>query len=249
MGAGLTRGAALLLAALAAGPQAPRLAEEQLALARRALTSARSGPEELRAAGIEEALAAYREVERRFPRDAAAVAEACFRRGELLRAGGREEAARGAFRGAVAQGPRTPFFGRARLELAHLHRRAERFERALDGYVALFADERAERSARDDAGAWAAAVYARTGRRREAERLLAVLARRAQRLPERVDAWGRLAELRAAAGAPEEARALLGRCRASIGDAARERTELGRALRAALARAEARVARAAAQRR
>ncbi|MDA0668220.1 MAG: hypothetical protein O3A50_10660 [Planctomycetota bacterium] len=78
---------------------------------------------------------AFQAVARFWPKEKEVVAEACFRRGEMLRSLGEAGAARGAFEEAAEAGRAgNDFTARAYLELGHLCRRAFEHEDALVFY-------------------------------------------------------------------------------------------------------------------
>lgn len=84
---------------------------------------------------MQEAADAFQAVARYWPREKEIVAEACFRRGEILRSMGEAGAARGAFEESAAVGSKgLDFTVRSYLELGHLCRRAFEHEDALAFY-------------------------------------------------------------------------------------------------------------------
>ena len=198
----------------------------------RAAIRGEAGPrrEAARAAAVE----AYRAVRAHFPDDAAACAEAAFRAGELLRASGSVEAALAEFAVARDRGAHTPFRVRAMLESGHVHRRAERHERALAAYEEVFAEEEAARGQRDEAALWIGRVHHEQGRAEDARRTWQRVADGAEDPLDRVRAWDGLASLLVEAGDLEGAAGTLERCRESLAEAAAEETRQGERVRNAL---------------
>jgi tetratricopeptide (TPR) repeat protein len=194
---------------------------------------------------------AYRAVRQGFPAEKAAVAEASFRAGELLRSSGSAGEARAEFELARAAGAGTPFRARAGLELGHLARRAELHEDALARYREVLSDEDCPAQQRDQAWLWAGRACAELGRAAEARELLRRAAERAQDPCDRVEAYDALALAWIAAGDLEAAAGELARCREALRDAALEATPSGARVRSALVnlRAVERLKRAIASRR
>lgn len=129
----------IVLSAVAwfAGGEVPKQesAAAQLVWAREAQVAVSGLRGEEKLAQQQQAVSAYRAVREYFPRARAVIAEAAFRRGELLRGMEEAGAARGAFEEvlefAVAG---TDWRPRALLELAHLSRREGRYATALVDY-------------------------------------------------------------------------------------------------------------------
>jgi tetratricopeptide (TPR) repeat protein len=182
---------------------------------------------------------AYRTLREEFPEQAALVAEACFRAGELLRAGGQRAAARAEFQEAREHGRGTDWSARAGLELGHLARRAQLFEQALRHYRGVLSDPGSAPARRDDALLWAGRCCAELGRAVEARELLQRVADRAEDPCDRVAAHDELALGWIATGDLEAAAGQLDRCRAALRDMALEKTPLGARVRSALVRMRA----------
>ena len=137
------------------------------------------------------AIAAYRAVAREHADLASLAAEAAFRAGELARADLDAAGARADFARAAELGRETPLEDRARLENAHLDRRAGDHEAALSGYLELLGATSDARSA-DGARYWAGRSCAALGRLAEARAHFATAASEARDPVERVrafDAW------------------------------------------------------------
>ncbi len=210
--------------------------DAELSRARRRWSAAHAKEGMAKDLALERALAAYRAVARDFPSEIHVVAEAHFRRGEILRAARRPDEALEAFAEAAACGPRTAFHARALLEIGHVHRRAGRLDRALDLYVSVHTDPRAPPRSRDSAALWAGTAWAAGGRTEEARRVWSLLARRAERPVIRVEAFDRLALMHCETGNTEESWAVLARCTAEVERFASEYSELGKSVRSALRR-------------
>jgi len=109
--------------------------EAQMALAQQAKAKARGLRGVPRLTQMQEAADAFQAVARFWPKQKEVVAEACFRRGEILRSMGEVGAARGSFEEAAAVGRKgMDFTVRSYLELGHLCRRAFEHEEALAFY-------------------------------------------------------------------------------------------------------------------
>lgn len=215
---------------------------------KRELVGARGGQRD----GLRErAIEAYRAVRLEHPDAPGVGAEAAFRAGELLRAGGRPGEAQAEFRAAFEAGGGTPFRARAGLELGHLARRAERFEEALQEYERVRGDPRAEPAQRHEATLWSGRVYALEGRLRDAARLFERVARDAEAPLDALrgyDAWtAALIEL----GDLEGAAGVLEACRVSLQERMLEETRSGQRVRSAFEAmgSRARLERAVAERR
>lgn len=130
-------GILLSAVALLAGEEVPKqeTAQAQLEWARERQAEVSGLRGEQKLAQQQLAVEGYRAVRQYFPRARAVIAEAAFRRGELLRGMEEAGAARGAFEEvlefATAGGDWRP---RALLELAHLSRREGRYHAALVDY-------------------------------------------------------------------------------------------------------------------
>lgn len=182
------------------------------------------------------AVQAYDAVWRYWPGESLVAAEAAFRAGELLRAGGEVVAAIHAFRRARSAAPHTLWSARAAFELGNVHRRSERYEAALASYTDVFSDPFASSRLRDRARYWAARVQEARGRAIEARLLYECVAYGADDPADRVRAFDRLARARHAEGDHAGARQLGERCRASVARVVAEQTERGSRVRAALSR-------------
>lgn len=182
------------------------------------------------------AVSAYRAVRRYHPQAHAVCAEAAFRAGELLRAGGRADAALAEFQEAQARGAGTAFRARAWLEIGHLHRRAKRSDAALDAYLAVAVDEGACACRRDESLLWAGRVWAADGRDADARRVLLRVAEAGEDPVDRVRAYDELALLHLDRGDPEAAAGMLNACRLALSEVALERTRTGEKVRDAMQR-------------
>jgi len=209
-------------------------ARAQLALADDLRRSLRGLDEGVRAEARARAAAAYRAVREHFPGDAAACAEAAYRRAELVRQAGDLESARAELGVARERGAGTPWRVRAALELGHLERRAKRLPEALGAYEAVIADPSAAPGQRDDASLWSGRVLADSGRSEDALRAWKRVADEGDDPLDRIrahDLWAQdlvsRADLEGAAG-------VLERCREKLADAAAEESRLGERVRAAL---------------
>lgn len=214
----------------------PRLASaaEQLEHAHGARVVLRGMRGAERVAARAAAVRAYRAVLAHWPHERVVCAEAAFRAGELLRADGAGDEALVLFRRARAEGAGTEFRARSAIEIGHLHRRAERWELALDAYCAVAADLDAAPRHRDDAALWAGRAWSELGREREAERAWERVARTALDPLDRVRAYDCLALALVGRGRLEGAAAMLQRCREDLADVASEETEAGERVRKAL---------------
>ena len=139
-----------------------------------------------------DAVAAYRQVARRYPKSGEVAAEASFRAGELLRAGGENEAAIVELQRAIDTPRGGSFQSRARYELAHILRRSEQFDAALVHFAAVETDRVAPDHQRDLAGLWRAKTLLEMGRSDEAERALRALVARVKDPVDRVRAYDEL---------------------------------------------------------
>ncbi len=219
-----------------AGPRAPRGAgaggagggpgeraggQDRWRAARRARIDALRAPVELRREARERALAAMRPFWdlRRPPVDAAErarAAEAAFRSGELAAWIGQVELALEAYAAAARHGTIAGYGSRARLERAHVLRRAGRADEALDAYASLALDERTPPGRRDPARTWAGRLEAARGDLAAARRLWRACAEgtgdpvhRTRAWDELVLAWVEAGDLEAAAGCLAQAYARL----------------------------------------
>jgi hypothetical protein len=196
------------------------------------------------------AVDAYRAVRAHHPEDRAAIAEAAFRAGELLRAAERFDEARGEFSLAVATGSGTAFRGRARLELGHLARRAGAHAEAHAAYLGVLADAQVCAHERDQALYWLGRSELALGREQAACAAWRQLADEALDPVDRVHAFDELGLAWLRRGDPEAAAGEWNRCAAALADEAREQTETGERVRNAFANMRTlRLMREAAQRR
>lgn len=218
------------------GTKVPRLldAERQLAhatLARRSLANLR-GSERWRARVA--AAEACRAVRVHFPEARAEGAEAAFRAGELWRAGGEDERARIEFEAVLTLDGEGPFGLRARLELAHLERRAGRTERALARYLEVLAREAESAWHATEARLWAGRMQLELGARELARALWRDVAESARDPLQRIEAFDFLAGELVESGDLEGAAGMLERCRQVLFEDSAELTERGRRVRDAL---------------
>jgi len=149
--------ATLLVFALQAGDGVPACAtpEEQLVQARAVQAAIIGSRGEAKRARQEEAVQAWRAVRKHHPRARAAIAEAAFRRGELLRVMEEPGASRGAFQEALEFAPADSAWRvRALLELGHLARREGEWEKALVAYRRARETRGADRRHRNTAREW-----------------------------------------------------------------------------------------------
>jgi len=226
----------LTLPLLFASAEVPRLADAglQLAHARAKKQELRGLDGAARSRAREAAVDAYRAVREHHPRARAAVAEAAFRAGELLRAAERLDEARLEFAVAAHEGAQSGFRVRARLELGHLGRRANDHAEALAQYLAALSDPEACGHERDEALFWTGRVHAAEEREADARRAWEQVAEgaldpvlRVRAFDELGLAWLRRGDAPAAAGE-------WNRCRLALADEALEETETGARVRAAL---------------
>jgi len=208
----------------------------QLAHARRIKASFYRRPEADRPFWRTLAVEAYQAVRVFHPEASEIGAEAAFRAGELLRAGGEGEAAVDEFRVAQELGRGTPFRARARLEIGHVHRREARRRAALDEYLAVAGDAAAEVEYRDAAWIWAGRVWQSQGRLDDARRAWKGVAEGSGNPLDRAHAYDELGLSWIEEGDLERARRTVEGCLAALGDTALEETERGRRMRSALLR-------------
>lgn len=227
----------LLLAwALLCGQAAPPPAAAERALAE--ANALRIGLRDAPAAELphmrQRAIEALREVRRKFPGAREACAEAGFRAGELLRSAGDPEGARREWLIASDQPPGIVFRDRARLELAHLDRRAGRLDQALQQLSQLEQDPHARASLREEAAYWCGAIEHARGRMEDARRAWQRLILIAEDPLTRIRAWDRIALSWLDQDDPEAAAGVLEQCRQACADLALEETRTGERVRAAL---------------
>jgi len=177
---------------------------------------------------------AYRAVREHFGGDAAACAEAAFRRADLLRQSGDVESARVEYGVARERGAGTPWRVRGALELGHLERRAKRLPQALSAYEAVVADAAAAPGQRDDASLWTARVLADMGRSEDAIRTWTRVADSADDPLDRIRAHDQWAQELIARTDLEGAAGVLARANEKLAEAAQEESRLGERVRAAL---------------
>lgn len=179
---------------------------------------------------------ALRDVSLRFARVPAVSAEAAFRAGEVARAAGWPDDARGAFERAVEKGVGTPFHQRGLLELGHLARRAGEAVEGLAYYDAVLLAPETTRVHADRAAIWRGRMQIELGRIAEARASWWRVARHGSSPLDRIRAHALIAGSWSAAGDPERACAVLERCRDDCEQQAAEISELGSRVRRALAR-------------
>lgn len=182
------------------------------------------------------AVAAYRSVARRYPDSGPIAAEASFRAGELLRAGGDDAAAIEELQRAIETPRAGDFRPRARYELAHILRRTEQFEAALEHFARVETDRAASDHQRDLASLWKAKTFLEMGNDRQAERTLRVLIARADDPVDRVRAYDELIVLLANSGRLAAAVGHFAAVKRTSLRVSLERTERGDRVRAALER-------------
>lgn len=194
----------------------------------------RGADEASRQAARASAAAAYRAVREHYPAEAAACAEAAYRRADLVRQSGDVESARAEYAVARERGAGTPFRVRASLELGHLERRAKRAPEAIAAYEAVVADPAAGPGQRDDASLWLGRVLADLGRGDDAVRTWKRVAENGDDPLDRIRAFDQWAQLLVAKTDLEGAAGVVERCREQLADAAQEESRLGERVRAAL---------------
>ncbi len=216
----------------------PRMdsAEAQLAHARGLKLAMLERPEAERALWRRRALEAYQAVLHYHPERRELAAEAAFRAGELVRAAGGEVEALALFSAAQRLGEGTPYRARAGLEVGHLHRRQARPREALDAYLAVAGDPRAQPAHRDDAWLWAGKVWSSVGKAEEARRAWTGVASGGADPLDRVHAYDCLVLQRVEEGDLEAAAGVLDECLHGLAEVALEETERGARVRKALQR-------------
>jgi tetratricopeptide (TPR) repeat protein len=215
----------------------PRMesATAQLRHATRASTALRRCAPDHRLVERRRVALAYLAVRARFPEELALVAEASFRAAELWRICGDLDTAAAELEVVRRLPCESEFRERATLELAHLERRRERFERALDLYALVASDDDCEVRRRDEAALWLGKTHALAGRADEAARWLRRLAHAAAHPLDRIRAYDEWAVLYVDEGDVEAAAGVLHACRTALAEPAREATRLGDGVRDALA--------------
>lgn len=216
----------------------PRMAtpEAQLGHARRLKRElgAKSGEERLfwRKLAVE----AYQAVRVFHPEARTVAAEAAFRAGEILRSAEQDGPAAAEFRWCAQHARGTDFRARARLELGHLERRAERWREALELYVDVAADPEAAPARREDAWLWAGGAWSALGRTEDARTAWRRVAEQGSDDLLRVRAFDELGLSWLAAGDVEGAAGELARALEALSPRALEETESGERVRDALLR-------------
>ncbi len=234
-------GPAPVLLQAPSGDEVPRMptAAAQLAHAGRIRAKVRGTRGAARVEALEAALAAYRAVTEFWPDGGSVLAEAAFRRGEIQRTLGRPGEAIAAFQEAFDAGKGTGFRPRALLEIGHVHRRAARFEQALESYGRVLALEGVALRQRNDAREWTGKVHLQLGDWTEAAAAFAAWAANAESGPEIVRAADLEARAWIQAGELERAEEVLQRTRSSLESLAQEPGKEAEALRRALERMKA----------
>jgi len=218
------------------GPPPPRLesSRAQLEHARELKLAMRGTRGRERARRRMNAAEAYRVVRRYFPEERGLGGEAAFRAGELLRAGGEERCALEEFRVARELSDGGEFAFRASLEIGHLLRRRGDPSGALDAYLDVIADARAEPRWCDDAAIWAGRVWYEMKQVEEARRWWNRVAEGGEDPCDRVRAYDQLALALIDEGDLEGAAGVLDVCRRRLSDVALEETPRGERTRNAL---------------
>ena len=196
----------------------------------RRMARARWADERRRVASCYAAVRAY------FPESGAVAAEASFRAGELLRCAGETARAIEEYEHARRLGAGSDFGARATLELGHVERRRRAWQRALDRYLEVAGDAAARAHWRDEGAIWAGKTYAAMGELAAARRQLAQVTKSSLDPLVRLRAFNEWAMVFVLVDDVEAACGVLAECRQSLAEHAREQTELGARVRAALAR-------------
>lgn len=170
------------------------------------------------------------------PGTRAAAVEGAFRAGEILRTAGDDEAALEEFRWAVEHGADSEFRARARLEIGHLHRRAERWREALQSYLDAAADPAASAARRDDAWLWVGSAWRALERPEDARLAWRRVAEQGRDALARIAAFDELALLLLEEAELEGAAGVLDQCLRALSAHALEETEEGERVRRALLR-------------
>jgi len=182
------------------------------------------------------AVEAYQSVRVFHPEARVLAAEAAFRAGEILRSAEQDGPAAAEFRWCAQNARGTDFRARARLELGHLERRAERWREALELYVDVAADAEAAPARRDDAWLWAGTAWSALERREDARTAWRRVAEQGSDDLLRVRAFDELALAWLAQDDPEAAAGELARALELLSPRALEETESGERVRDALLR-------------
>ena len=184
------------------GAQVPRMqpttqvqhsAQTQLEAAEALRVGLRTASAEARSARRRAAIEAYREVQRRFPRAHAEVAEAAVRAARLLVDEGQLESALAAYEQAIEQGAASGWRSRALVESAHELRRAGLYARAEVAYERAMTSAAVVGGDRDEALDWSARLLAKRGAVMAARERWRRLTRESSDALRRIEAWDRLA--------------------------------------------------------
>jgi len=210
-------------------------AEAQLAHARRLKREMSACSEGELAARRALTVEAYRAVRLFHPDARGPCVEAAFRAGEILRSAGDEAGALAEFRWAAREGE-GEFRARARLEIGHLHRRAGRFQEALQAYLDVAGDAAASGDRREDAWLWAGASWRELGHVEDARSAWSRVAEHGTDPLARITAFDELALSYLAEGELEGAAGMLDRCLRALTASALEESERGERVRNALLR-------------
>lgn len=182
------------------------------------------------------AVEAYQSVRVFHPEARAVAAEAAFRAGEILRSAEQDGPAAAEFRWCAEHARGTDFRARARLELGHLERRAERWREAVELYVDVAADPEAAPARREDAWLWAGTAWSALGRAEDARTAWRRVAEQGSDDLLRVRAFDELALAWLVTGDLEAAAGELARALEALSPRALEETESGERVRDALLR-------------
>jgi hypothetical protein len=182
-----------------------------------------------------QAIEAYRELRRDHPTARELCAEAGYWAGELWRASGNLAEARREWLIAADQPAGIRFRDRARMELAHLDRRAGSPDAALRRYSEIDSDPEARPALREEALHWIGALELARGRPADARRAWQRLAERAEDPVSRVRAFDRIAQAGLDQDDLEAAAGVIDQCRQALSDLAQEETRTGERVRHALA--------------
>jgi len=177
------------------------------------------------------AVKAFRAVAKRYPSSGEVAAEASFRAGELLRAGGDEREALNEFLRAADTARGGSFVPRALLEAAHVERRAEHFDKALELYARTMSAREADAHARDLAALWSAKTRLEMGDLDEAERELRALVVRVRDPIDRLRSYDELILILARSGRIAAAVGHFAEAKRSVSFESREQTARGERVR------------------
>ncbi|MEY4773645.1 MAG: hypothetical protein RIT40_680 [Planctomycetota bacterium] len=173
--------------------QAQHSAHTALEAAEALRVGLRTASAEARSARRRAAIEAYREVQRRFPRAHAEVAEAAVRAARLLVDEGQLESALAAYEQAIEQGAASGWRSRALVESAHELRRAGLYARAEAAYERAMTSAAVVGGDRDEALDWSARLLAKRGAVMAARERWRRLTRESSDALRRIEAWDRLA--------------------------------------------------------